>query len=87
MASDELRRQCDEFIDIATLKVRREPSERAPREAASTAARARPIRAWRAATASAATRMTPRRPDALDARRNPVSIRRISGFARHRPAR
>ncbi len=32
MASDELRRQCDEFIDIATLKVRREPSERAPRE-------------------------------------------------------
>jgi uncharacterized LabA/DUF88 family protein len=34
MVSDELRRQCDEFIDIATLKVRRDPSERAPREGA-----------------------------------------------------
>jgi uncharacterized LabA/DUF88 family protein len=33
MASDELRRQCDEFIDIANLKVRRDPSERPPREA------------------------------------------------------
>jgi uncharacterized LabA/DUF88 family protein len=33
MAADDLRRQCDEFIDIATLKIRREPSERAPRDA------------------------------------------------------
>jgi uncharacterized LabA/DUF88 family protein len=33
MASDELRRQCDEFIDISTLKVRRDPSERPPRDA------------------------------------------------------
>jgi uncharacterized LabA/DUF88 family protein len=28
MVSDDLRRQCDEFIDIATLKVRRELTER-----------------------------------------------------------
>lgn len=28
MVSDELRRQCDEFIDISTLKVRREVPER-----------------------------------------------------------
>lgn len=32
MASDELRRQCDEFLDIASLKVRRDPNERAPRD-------------------------------------------------------
>lgn len=32
MVSDELRRQCDEFIDIATLKVRRDPTERAVRD-------------------------------------------------------
>lgn len=32
MVSDELRRQCDEFIDIASLKVKREPNERAPRD-------------------------------------------------------
>jgi uncharacterized LabA/DUF88 family protein len=32
MVSDELRRQCDEFIDIATLKVQRDPSERTPRD-------------------------------------------------------
>jgi hypothetical protein len=34
MAADDLRRQCDEFIDIATLKIRREPSERVARDAA-----------------------------------------------------
>ncbi|MGL4440495.1 MAG: NYN domain-containing protein [Bosea sp. (in: a-proteobacteria)] len=32
MVSDELRRQCDEFIDIASLKVRREPTERPVRD-------------------------------------------------------
>ncbi|MCO4054145.1 MAG: NYN domain-containing protein [Bosea sp.] len=32
MASDDLRRQCDEFIDIATLKVKRDPGERALRD-------------------------------------------------------
>lgn len=32
MVSDELRRQCDEFIDIANLKVRRDPTERTPRD-------------------------------------------------------
>jgi uncharacterized LabA/DUF88 family protein len=32
MVSDELRRQCDEFIDISTLKVRREQGDRPPRE-------------------------------------------------------
>jgi len=32
MVSDELRRQCDEFIDIATLKVRRDPTERTVRD-------------------------------------------------------
>jgi uncharacterized LabA/DUF88 family protein len=32
MVSDELRRQCDEFIDLASLKVRREPNERTPRD-------------------------------------------------------
>ncbi len=32
MAADDLRRQCDEFIDIATLKIRREPSDRSARD-------------------------------------------------------
>lgn len=32
MVSDELRRQCDEFIDIANLKVRREQGDRPLRE-------------------------------------------------------
>lgn len=32
MVSDELRRQCDEFVDIASLKVRRDPNERMPRD-------------------------------------------------------
>lgn len=32
MVSDELRRQCDEFIDIANLKVRRDPTERPARD-------------------------------------------------------
>jgi uncharacterized LabA/DUF88 family protein len=32
MVSDELRRQCDEFIDITSLKVKREPTERSPRD-------------------------------------------------------
>ena len=36
MVSDELRRQCDEFVDLAQLmqKVGRDPSERSPRSAA-----------------------------------------------------
>jgi uncharacterized LabA/DUF88 family protein len=33
MVSDELRRQCDEFIDIASLKVKRDPAERPLRDA------------------------------------------------------
>lgn len=33
LVSDELRRQCDEFIDIANLKVRRDPTERPARDA------------------------------------------------------
>ncbi len=35
MVSDELRRQCDEFVDLAQLmqKIGRDPSERAPRSA------------------------------------------------------
>ncbi|MCU0884750.1 MAG: NYN domain-containing protein [Beijerinckiaceae bacterium] len=33
MVSDELRRQCDEFIDIASLKVKRDPTERPLRDA------------------------------------------------------
>ena len=32
MAADDLRRQCDEFIDISTLKVKRDPTERAVRD-------------------------------------------------------
>ena len=32
MVSDDLRRQCDEFIDIASLKVRRDQSERPVRD-------------------------------------------------------
>jgi uncharacterized LabA/DUF88 family protein len=32
MVSDELRRQCDEFIDIASLKVKRDPAERPLRD-------------------------------------------------------
>ncbi len=32
MVSDELRRQCDEFIDIASLKVKRDPAERPGRD-------------------------------------------------------
>ncbi len=32
MVSDELRRQCDEFIDLATLKIRRDPTERNVRD-------------------------------------------------------
>lgn len=32
MVSDDLRRQCDEFIDIASLKVKREPVERPLRD-------------------------------------------------------
>jgi hypothetical protein len=34
MVADELRRQCDQFIDIVELqnKIGRDPSERAPRE-------------------------------------------------------
>ena len=33
MVSDELRRQCDEFLDLAQLmsKIGRDPSERTPR--------------------------------------------------------
>lgn len=34
MVSDDLRRQCDEFIDIANLKVRREQTDRPPRDGA-----------------------------------------------------
>jgi uncharacterized LabA/DUF88 family protein len=32
MVSDELRRSCDEFIDLASLKVRRDPIERTGRD-------------------------------------------------------
>ena len=32
MVSDDLRRQCDEFIDIALLKIRRDPTERPARD-------------------------------------------------------
>ena len=42
MVSDELRRQCDEFIDIANLKVRRDPTERPPRDAVGRAGAASP---------------------------------------------
>ncbi len=34
MVSDELRRQCDEFIDLANLKIRRDPTDRPPRDGA-----------------------------------------------------
>jgi uncharacterized LabA/DUF88 family protein len=32
MVSDELRRQCDEFIEIASLKIKRDPNERPSRD-------------------------------------------------------